>query len=43
MKQLWKEDHQDLVHLRKINLFSCKNLKKIPNLLGAVNLERLRL
>ncbi|KAG4181493.1 hypothetical protein ERO13_A10G231400v2 [Gossypium hirsutum] len=42
MKQLWNEDnHQDLVHLRKINLFSCKNLKKIPNLLGALNLERL--
>ncbi|MBA0785655.1 hypothetical protein Gotri_025044, partial [Gossypium trilobum] len=31
----------DLVHLRKINLLSCKNLKKIPNLSGAVNLERL--
>ncbi|XP_016722973.2 inactive disease resistance protein RPS4-like [Gossypium hirsutum] len=31
----------DLVHLREINLFSCKNLKKIPNLLGALNLETL--
>ncbi|KAG4123252.1 hypothetical protein ERO13_D11G315728v2 [Gossypium hirsutum] len=41
MEQLWNEVHQDLVHLRKINLFSCKNLKKIPNLLGALNLERL--
>ncbi|TYJ16504.1 hypothetical protein E1A91_A10G258200v1, partial [Gossypium mustelinum] len=41
MEQLWNESHQDLVHLRKMNLFSCKNLKKIPNLLGAVNLERL--
>ncbi|TYI58469.1 hypothetical protein E1A91_D11G361100v1 [Gossypium mustelinum] len=38
MEQLWNED---LVHLRKINLFSCKNLKKIPNFLGALNLERL--
>ncbi|MFQ6654567.1 hypothetical protein Gotur_025492 [Gossypium turneri] len=41
MEQLWNEVHQDLVHLREINLFSCKNLKKIPDLLGAVNLERL--
>ncbi|XP_016670135.1 disease resistance protein RPV1 [Gossypium hirsutum] len=41
MEQLWNESHQDLVHLRKMNLFSCKNLKKIPNLLGVVNLERL--
>ncbi|PPD74278.1 hypothetical protein GOBAR_DD28802 [Gossypium barbadense] len=41
MEQLWNEGHQDLVHLRKIKLFSCKNLKKIPNLLGAVNLETL--
>ncbi|TYG51799.1 hypothetical protein ES288_D10G289400v1 [Gossypium darwinii] len=42
MKQLWNEVHKDLVHLWKINLFCCKNLKKIPNLLGAVNLERLQ-
>ncbi|KAL1080343.1 hypothetical protein V6Z11_D10G287800 [Gossypium hirsutum] len=41
MEQLWNEVHQDLVHLREIDLFSCKNLKKIPNLLGAVNLKRL--
>ncbi|MFQ6647140.1 hypothetical protein Gotur_020620, partial [Gossypium turneri] len=41
MEQLWNEVHQDLVHLRKINLFCCKKLKKIPNLLGALNLERL--
>ncbi|KAB1670030.1 hypothetical protein ES319_1Z205800v1, partial [Gossypium barbadense] len=41
MEQLWNEVHLDLVHLREINLFSCKNLKKIPNLLGAVNLETL--
>ncbi|XP_052876456.1 disease resistance protein RPV1-like isoform X2 [Gossypium arboreum] len=40
MEHLWNKD-QDLVHLRKINLFSCKKLKKIPNLLKAVNLERL--
>ncbi|KHG17399.1 putative WRKY transcription factor 16 -like protein [Gossypium arboreum] len=47
--RLWSPKHveqvltfyQDLVHLRKINLFSCKKLKKIPNLLGALNLERL--
>ncbi|TYI62963.1 hypothetical protein E1A91_D10G286200v1 [Gossypium mustelinum] len=41
MEQLWNQVHQDLVHLREINLFSCKNLKKIPNLLGALNLEKL--
>ncbi|TYH51668.1 hypothetical protein ES332_D10G293100v1 [Gossypium tomentosum] len=41
MEQLWNEVYQDLVHLRRINLFSCKNLKKIPNLSGAVNLKRL--
>ncbi|KAB1671070.1 hypothetical protein [Gossypium barbadense] len=41
MEKLWNEVHQDLVHLREINLFSCKNLKKIPNLLGALNLETL--
>ncbi|KAG4127763.1 hypothetical protein ERO13_D10G244200v2 [Gossypium hirsutum] len=41
MEQLWNEGHQNLVHLRKINLFSCKNLKKIPNLLGA-HLDRLQ-
>ncbi|KAB2010822.1 hypothetical protein ES319_D10G270100v1 [Gossypium barbadense] len=41
MEQLWNEVHHDLVHLREIDLFSCKNLKKIPNLLGALNLERL--
>ncbi|PPD85325.1 hypothetical protein GOBAR_DD17739 [Gossypium barbadense] len=46
--RLWNLKHvqevlkynKDLVHLRKINLFSCKNLKKIPNFLGALNLER---
>ncbi|KAK8277625.1 hypothetical protein V6Z12_D10G283200 [Gossypium hirsutum] len=41
MEQLWNEVYQDLVHLRRINLFSCKNLKKIPNLSGAFNLKRL--
>ncbi|TYI08156.1 hypothetical protein ES332_A10G279000v1, partial [Gossypium tomentosum] len=41
MEQLWNEGHQDLVHLREIDLFNCKNLKKIPNVLGALNLERL--
>ncbi|XP_017640370.1 disease resistance protein RPS4B-like [Gossypium arboreum] len=40
MEQLWNEDdHQDLINLRKIVLSNCKNLRKIPNLLGAVNLE----
>ncbi|KAK8334386.1 hypothetical protein V6Z12_A10G267900 [Gossypium hirsutum] len=40
VQQLWNEDdHQDLINLRKIVLTNCKNLKKIPNLLGAVNLE----
>ncbi|PPR98685.1 hypothetical protein GOBAR_AA21973 [Gossypium barbadense] len=40
VQQLWNEDdHQDLIDLRKIVLTNCKNLKKIPNLLGAVNLE----
>ncbi|KAG8480091.1 hypothetical protein CXB51_025364 [Gossypium anomalum] len=40
MKQLWNEDDdQDLINLRKIILTNCKNLKKIPNLLRAVNLE----
>ncbi|PPR98686.1 hypothetical protein GOBAR_AA21974 [Gossypium barbadense] len=40
MEQLWNEDdHQDLINLRKIVLSNCKNLKKIPNLLGAINLE----
>ncbi|TYH00529.1 hypothetical protein ES288_A10G285200v1 [Gossypium darwinii] len=41
IKEFWTEGHQDLVHLREIDLFYCKNLKKIPNLLGAVNLETL--
>ncbi|KAG8480093.1 hypothetical protein CXB51_025362 [Gossypium anomalum] len=30
---------QDIVSLREIELFDCKNLRKIPNLLGAVHLE----
>ncbi|XP_017638464.1 disease resistance protein RPV1-like [Gossypium arboreum] len=41
MEQLWNKDHQDLVYLREINIFGCKNLKKIPNLLGALNLKTL--
>ncbi|XP_039038939.1 TMV resistance protein N-like [Hibiscus syriacus] len=39
MEQLWNEDFQDLVNLREIDVSSCYNLRKIPNLLGAINLE----
>ncbi|KAH1045462.1 hypothetical protein J1N35_036246 [Gossypium stocksii] len=40
MEQLWNEDdHQDLVSLREIQLSDCKNLRKIPNLPGAIHLE----
>ncbi|XP_039035981.1 disease resistance protein RPS6-like [Hibiscus syriacus] len=41
MEHLWNDDHQDLVYLRKIDLTDCKNLRKIPNLLGAINLKSL--
>ncbi|KAK8662574.1 hypothetical protein V6N13_092144 [Hibiscus sabdariffa] len=41
IEQLWNEDHQDLVYLRKMDLTDCKNLRKIPNLLGAINLKSL--
>ncbi|XP_039038838.1 disease resistance-like protein DSC1 [Hibiscus syriacus] len=39
MEQLWNEDFQDLVNLREINVSFCVKLRKIPNLLGAINLE----
>ncbi|KAK8553048.1 hypothetical protein V6N13_055825 [Hibiscus sabdariffa] len=42
MKRLWNEDdHQDLVNLMEIDVSFCKNLRKIPNLLGAINLKTL--
>ncbi|KAK8277656.1 hypothetical protein V6Z12_D10G285600 [Gossypium hirsutum] len=42
MEKLWNEDdHMDLVNLREINVSNCKNLRKIPNLSGAINLELL--
>ncbi|TYI62975.1 hypothetical protein E1A91_D10G287200v1 [Gossypium mustelinum] len=40
MEKLWNEDdHMDLVNLRKIDISYCENLRKIPSLLGAINLE----
>ncbi|KAG8480102.1 hypothetical protein CXB51_025355 [Gossypium anomalum] len=43
MEQLWNEDdHQDLVSLREIDLTDCKNLRKIPNLPGAIHLKILQ-
>ncbi|KAK8478552.1 hypothetical protein V6N11_057177 [Hibiscus sabdariffa] len=42
MEQLWNEDdHQDLVNLMEIDVSFCKNLRKIPNLSGAINLKTL--
>ncbi|KAL1150640.1 hypothetical protein V6Z11_A10G276900, partial [Gossypium hirsutum] len=42
MEQFWNgNNHQDLVSLKEIDLFDCKNLRKIPNLLGAINLKSL--
>ncbi|KAA3481941.1 TMV resistance protein N-like [Gossypium australe] len=39
MEQLWDDDdHQDLVNLSCFVLNGCKNLRKIPKLLGAINL-----
>ncbi|KAA3481954.1 TMV resistance protein N-like [Gossypium australe] len=43
MKQLWNEDdHMDLVNLREIDISNCKNLRKMPNFSGAINLKLLR-
>ncbi|TYH00546.1 hypothetical protein ES288_A10G286500v1 [Gossypium darwinii] len=40
MEHLWNnDDHQVLVNLREIDISYCKNLRKIPSLLGAINLE----
>ncbi|KAL4388048.1 hypothetical protein GQ457_09G031310 [Hibiscus cannabinus] len=41
IEKLWNEDHQDLVYLRKMDLTGCKNLRKIPDLSGAINLVSL--
>ncbi|XP_052478528.1 protein SUPPRESSOR OF npr1-1, CONSTITUTIVE 1-like [Gossypium raimondii] len=42
MEQLWNEDdHMDLVNLRQIDVSECHNLRKIPNLSGAINCELL--
>ncbi|XP_039038993.1 disease resistance protein RPP2B-like [Hibiscus syriacus] len=41
IEQLWKEDHQDLVNLRSIDLSGCKSLVEIPNLSGAIKLQSL--
>ncbi|KAA3481822.1 TMV resistance protein N-like [Gossypium australe] len=42
MEFLWNEDgYQNLVNLREIDLTQCKNLRKIPNLLSAINLKSL--
>ncbi|XP_039038937.1 disease resistance-like protein DSC1 [Hibiscus syriacus] len=41
MEQLWNEDFQDLVNLREIDVSFSKKLRKIPNLLGAINLKSL--
>ncbi|KAL4291088.1 hypothetical protein GQ457_14G025080 [Hibiscus cannabinus] len=40
IEQLWNEDdYQGLDNLREIDLSHCKNLRKIPNLFGAIRLE----
>ncbi|OMP05536.1 hypothetical protein COLO4_08784 [Corchorus olitorius] len=41
IEQLWDGD-QEVFNLRVINLSCCKNIRKIPNLLGARKLESLR-
>ncbi|KAH1045442.1 hypothetical protein J1N35_036226 [Gossypium stocksii] len=40
MEHLWNDDdNQSLVNLREIFVLGCKKLRKIPSLLGAINLE----
>ncbi|MBA0813892.1 hypothetical protein Gohar_027710 [Gossypium harknessii] len=40
IEYLWNDDdHQGLVNLKEINVADCKNLRKVPSLLGAINLE----
>ncbi|MFQ6661392.1 hypothetical protein Gotur_029574 [Gossypium turneri] len=39
MEYLWNDNHQSLVNLREIYVADCKKLRKIPSLLGAINLE----
>ncbi|KAK8508268.1 hypothetical protein V6N13_055712 [Hibiscus sabdariffa] len=41
IEQLWNEDHQDLTNLRVIDLYICPKLRKILNLSGAINLQRI--
>ncbi|TYI62956.1 hypothetical protein E1A91_D10G285500v1 [Gossypium mustelinum] len=43
MEQLWNEDDDmNLTNLREIDVSYCKNLRKMHNLSGAINLELLR-
>ncbi|KAK8552933.1 hypothetical protein V6N13_055710 [Hibiscus sabdariffa] len=42
MKKLWNEDNQDLVNLKVGDLSFCVELKKIPNLSSAINLQSLK-
>ncbi|MBA0870902.1 hypothetical protein Goshw_018516, partial [Gossypium schwendimanii] len=40
IEHLWNDDdHQSLVNLREIDVSGCKKLRRIPSLLGAINLE----
>ncbi|MBA0725810.1 hypothetical protein Golax_022368, partial [Gossypium laxum] len=40
IEHLWNDDdHQSLVNLREIDVAGCKKLRRIPSLLGAINLE----
>ncbi|KAK8508273.1 hypothetical protein V6N12_019452 [Hibiscus sabdariffa] len=41
MEQISIEDHQDLVNLRILDVYSCGNLRNIHNLSEAINLQRL--
>ncbi|MBA0780904.1 hypothetical protein Gotri_004954 [Gossypium trilobum] len=40
IEHLWDDDdHQNLVNLREIEVGGCKKLRRIPSLVGAINLE----